>query len=153
MLSSDVPHDLNSAIIFFLYEAFLFWQEVNLVHLQRKILLWWCCFQCAMPLIPNPVWEFLTHLLGIIQLSNIILQPALFLPVWAFTCAVLLSRISFHLVSLVNPSFSFQGTPPKPPRRQGGWAEESSSKYVPTPFSRRPEGCKRAPWSFWVMRY
>lgn len=155
MLGSNRPHDLNSAIIFFYIRLpFLLWQEVNLgVHLHRKILLRWC----ATPINPNPVWVFLTQPLGIIHPTSMILQPALFLPVWAFMCAVLLPQISFHSAPLVNFSFLFQGTPPKPPRRQAGWAEESSSKYVLTAFAvahcSHVEGRRRAPWSFWVMRY
>lgn len=136
---------------------FLLWQEVNLgVHLRRQILLRWCS-QCATPINPNPVWGFLTQPLGIIHLTRMILQPALFLPVWAFMCAVLLPQISFLPALLVSFSFLFQGAPPKPPRRQAGWAEESSSKYVLTAFPvahcRHVEGRRRAAWSFRVMRY
>lgn len=39
--------------------------------------------------------------------------------------------MKLDLASLVFIFFLLQGTPPKPPRRQSGWAEESSSKWVP----------------------
>lgn len=62
MLSSNVPHDLNS-MIFSLYVLgfpILLWQEVYLrVHLHRKD-----------TNKPHPVWEFLPYLLGIIWFSN-----------------------------------------------------------------------------------
>lgn len=70
-----------------------------------------------------------------------------------------MSKHSVKLFAIKILSF-FQGPPPKPARRQGGWAEESSgsssAKYVSTPFPPSPVAYtvgSNCELQSWVMCY